>query len=101
MGHVHAPGDCVCHGVSIPLDLGDLIEVAVVLTVHARQAAQVGRGMGRQDGALVVAGDRSRVVVEGGEGALPQVKGGVGDIGLGQDSSLLQVAVGDVTEGGC
>ena len=75
------------------------MEVAVVTTVHARQAAQVGRGLVGGDGAFVVARDRCRVVSKGGKGAFAEVKGGVGDICLGEDPRLLQVAVGDVPLG--
>ena len=59
------------------------MEVAVVSTVVAVQAAQVGSGLVGGDGALFVARDGGRVVVEGGQGAFAQVEGGVGDIGLG------------------
>ena len=75
------------------------MEVAVVATVHACQAAQVGRGLVGGDGALAVARDRCRIVSKGGKGAVTEVKGGVGDIRLGEDPRLLQVAVGDVPLG--
>jgi hypothetical protein len=73
------------------------MEVAVVASVDALEAAQVGSGLVRRDGAFPVAGDGCCVVVEGGQSAFSQVEGDVGDVGLGQDSRLLQVAVGDVS----
>jgi hypothetical protein len=75
------------------------VEVSVVATVHACQAAQVGRGLVGGDGALAVARDRCRVVSKGSKGAVTEVKGGVCDIRLGEDPRLLQVAVGDVSLG--
>jgi hypothetical protein len=97
---VHALRDNVGHGVSAALDVGDLVEVAVVAAVDALQAAQVGSGLVGRDGAFLVAGDRGRVVIEGGQGALAQVKDGVGHVRLGQDPRLFQVAVGNVPVGG-
>jgi hypothetical protein len=75
------------------------VEVAVVSAVVAVQAAQVGSGLVGGDGALFVARDGGRVVVEGGQGAFAQVEGGVCDVRLSQDARLLEVAVGDVPVG--
>jgi hypothetical protein len=55
IGQMHAAGDHVGHDVGEALDVGDFVEVAVVATVHARQATQVGPGVGGREGALVVA----------------------------------------------
>jgi len=74
---VHASGDGVGHRVSIPLDVGDLVAVAVVAPVGALEAAQVGSRLVRRDGAFLVPRDGRCVVVEGGECTFPQVEGDV------------------------
>ena len=70
--------------------------VAMMAVVQAGEMADVGSRLIRGDRSFFVVGYSCDVVIEGGKGPVTQVEHSVRNIGLGEHSSLFQVAVRDV-----
>lgn len=75
------------------------MQVAMLPLVVAPDLAQVRRGPDGGDGAFAVAGHRRGVVAEVLEGGVAHVVAVSHDVGLGDESGVFQVAVGDVPGG--
>ena len=67
--------------------------VPVVAVVQAGQTTEIGGGLVRGDGTLVVSGYGSDIVVERRKGQFPEIKKERGHIRLCKDAGLLQITV--------
>ena len=74
-------------------------DVAVVTLVDAVESEKIGSRTCSGSGVLVMPGHCRGVVTEGDNGATPTVDCLSNDVLLGNESSKLQVGVGDVTKG--
>lgn len=90
------PGEDIRELIEIAVDEGDFVVIPVVPLVEAGEPAEVCRGSVSGRGAAIAAADGRRVVTQSGNGYLASVEFLGGDVGLGDDAHLLEVAVRQV-----
>ena len=86
----------VRHGVCVARDVRDIVAVAVSTTVTTGEPTEVGSGGPGGGRPFDEAGDGGSVVRERFESGIGEATEDAGTLGLAEDPSLLEVAVGDV-----
>lgn len=92
-------GSVVCHPIGISGDEAGHMAVAVLALVRACIVAEVGRRPVAGDGATADPGHRWGVIRQVGQGGIPHRMSGCHEGHLGQQASVLQVAIGDGSSG--